>query len=248
MTDGTTVGRASRQPLVAGIAAALAVLTLVAVGVLWLTSDRSEGATGTGTPKDTSAEAGFARDMSVHHQQAVEMSFIVRDRTSDEEVRRLAFDIASTQATQAGMLQGWLDMWGLDRTSEDPPMTWMKNASADGTDGMDGMDDGMDGMDHGAMKGMAGGAAYKPHDGSLMPGMATNTQLDELRKAKGKAAEILYLKLMTAHHRGGVGMAEGAVELVKDPTERHLAQTMVQGQQSEIQLMADMLKARGASS
>ncbi|MFH8808308.1 DUF305 domain-containing protein [Streptomyces hygroscopicus] len=238
MTDGTTVGRASRQPLVAGIAAALAVLTLVAVGVLWLTSDRSEGATGTGTPKDTSAEAGFARDMSVHHQQAVEMSFIVRDRTSDEEVRRLAFDIASTQATQAGMLQGWLDMWGLDKTSEDPPMTWMKNASADG----------MDGMDHGSMKGMDGGAAYKPHDGSLMPGMATNTQLDELRKAKGKAAEILYLKLMTAHHRGGVGMAEGAVELVKDPTERHLAQTMVQGQQSEIQLMADMLKARGASS
>ncbi|NIY66918.1 DUF305 domain-containing protein [Streptomyces malaysiensis] len=241
MSDGTTaVGRASRQPLVAGIAAALALLTLVTVAVLWLTSDRSEGTTDTGTPKDTSTEAGFARDMSVHHQQAVEMSFIVRDRTTDDEVRRLAFDIASTQATQAGMLQGWLDMWGLDKTSEDPPMTWMKNASSDGTDGMEG-------MDHGSMKGMGGGAAYKPHDGSLMPGMATNTQLDELRKAKGKAAEVLYLKLMTAHHKGGVDMAKGAVELVKDSTEKHLAQTMVQGQQSEIQLMADMLKARGAS-
>ncbi|WP_413808331.1 DUF305 domain-containing protein [Streptomyces sp. OE57] len=236
MSDGTAVGRASRQPLVAGIAAALALLTLVAVAVLWLTSDRSEGSTDTGTPKDTSAEAGFARDMSVHHQQAVEMSFIVRDRTGDDEVRRLAFDIASTQATQAGMLQGWLDMWGLDKTSEDPPMTWMKHASSDG----------MEGMDHGSMKGM--GSTYKPHDGSLMPGMATNSQLDELRKAKGKAAEVLYLKLMTAHHKGGVEMAKGAVELVKDSTEKHLAQTMVQGQQSEIQLMADMLKARGASS
>ncbi|WP_413102354.1 DUF305 domain-containing protein [Streptomyces sp. Inha503] len=236
MSDGTAVGRASRQPLVAGIAAALALLTLVAVAVLWLTSDRSEGSTDTGTPKDTSAEAGFARDMSVHHQQAVEMSFIVRDRTDDDEVRRLAFDIASTQATQAGMLQGWLDMWGLDKTSEDPPMTWMKHASSDG----------MEGMDHGSMKGM--GSTYKPHDGSLMPGMATNSQLDELRKAKGKAAEVLYLKLMTAHHKGGVEMAKGAVELVKDSTEKHLARTMVQGQQSEIQLMADMLKARGASS
>ncbi|AGP56417.1 DUF305 domain-containing protein [Streptomyces rapamycinicus] len=236
MSDGTAVGRASRQPLVAGIAAALALLTLVAVAVLWLTSDRSEGSTDTGTPKDTSAEAGFARDMSVHHQQAVEMSFIVRDRTDDDEVRRLAFDIASTQATQAGMLQGWLDMWGLDKTSEDPPMTWMKHASSDG----------MEGMDHGSMKGM--GSTYKPHDGSLMPGMATNSQLDELRKAKGKAAEVLYLKLMTAHHKGGVDMAKGAVELVKDSTEKHLARTMVQGQQSEIQLMADMLKARGASS
>ncbi|MEE4594286.1 DUF305 domain-containing protein [Streptomyces sp. DSM 41524] len=236
MSEGTAVGRASRQPLVAGIAAALALLTLVAVAVLWLTSDRSEGSTDTGTPKDTSAEAGFARDMSVHHQQAVEMSFIVRDRTSDDEVRRLAFDIASTQATQAGMLQGWLDMWGLDKTSEDPPMTWMKHMSSDD----------MEGMDHGSMTGM--GSTYKPHDGSLMPGMATNSQLDALRKAKGKAAEVLYLKLMTAHHKGGVEMAKGAVELVKDSTEKHLAQTMVQGQQSEIQLMADMLKARGTSS
>ncbi|TMU93492.1 DUF305 domain-containing protein [Streptomyces sp. DASNCL29] len=236
MSEGTAVGRASRQPLVAGIAAALALLTLVAVAVLWLTSDRSEGSTETGTPKDTSAEAGFARDMSVHHQQAVEMSFIVRDRTSDDEVRRLAFDIASTQATQAGMLQGWLDMWGLDKTSEDPPMTWMKHMSSDD----------MEGMDHGSMTGM--GSTYKPHDGSLMPGMATNSQLDALRKAKGKAAEVLYLKLMTAHHKGGVEMAKGAVELVKDSTEKHLAQTMVQGQQSEIQLMADMLTARGASS
>lgn len=52
-----------------------------------------------------------------------------------------------------------------------------------------------------------------------MPGMATNSQLDELRKAKGKAAEVLYLKLMTAHHKGGVDMAKGAVELVKDSTE-----------------------------
>ncbi|MFF7648933.1 DUF305 domain-containing protein [Streptomyces sp. NPDC007983] len=227
MTDGTTaVGRATRQPLVAGITAALAVLTLVAVGLVWLMSDRSEGTTGTGTPKDTSAEAGFARDMSTHHQQAVEMSLIVRDRTGNEDVRRLAFDILTAQATERGILQGWLDMWGLDRASEDPPMTWMKHGSMEG----------MEGMDHG----------YKPHDGSLMPGMATNTELDELRKAKGKAAEVLYLKLMTAHHKGGVAMAEGAEKLVGNPTEKRLATTMVRAQQSEIQLMADMLKERGA--
>nr|WP_079038167.1 DUF305 domain-containing protein [Streptomyces sp. NBRC 110028] len=193
---------------------------------MWLMSDRSEGTTGTGAPKDTSAEAGFARDMSTHHQQAVEMSLIVRDRTDDEDVRRLAFDILTAQATERGILQGWLDMWGLDRTSEEPPMTWMKHGSMEG----------MEGMDH----------AYKPHDGSLMPGMATNTELDRLRRAKGKAAEVLYLKLMTAHHKGGIEMAEGAVAKVHDPTEKRLATTMVRAQQSEIQLMADMLKERGA--
>lgn len=237
MTEGTTaLGRASRQPLVAGITAALAVLTLVAVGVVWLMSDRSEGTTGAGTPDDASAEAGFARDMSTHHQQAVEMSLIVRDRTGDEDVRRLAFDILTAQATERGILQGWLDRWGLDRASEDAPMTWMKDAGADSTDG----------MGHGSMKGMD--HAYKPHDGSLMPGMATNTELDKLRTAKGKAAEVLYLKLMTAHHKGGVAMAKGAVELVADPTEKQLATSMVKAQQSEMQLMADMLKERGSGS
>ena len=223
----TAIGRASRQPLVAGISAALAVLTLVAVGLLWLVTDRSEGTTGTGTPGNASAEAGFARDMSVHHQQAVEMSFIVRDRTGNEDVRRLAFDIINTQSAQRGMMLGWLDLWGLDKTSDDPPMTWMKNTS----------------MDHGSMD---GAPTYEPHDGSLMPGMATNTQMDRLRSAEGRTAEVLYLKLMTAHHKGGVSMAQGAFERAKDANVKRLAETMVRGQQSEIKLMADMLKERGA--
>lgn len=240
MTDTgrlATTSRAGRQPLFAGVSAALALLVLVAVGILWLTADRSDGTTGPSKPTDTSADAGFARDMSIHHQQAVEMSFIVRDSTDDEDVRRLAYDIINTQANQRGMMLGWLDLWGLSKTSEDLPMTWMKDLSSG------------DSMDHGSMgsmDSMGKDGSYKPHDGSLMPGMATNTQLDELRKAKGRTAEVMYLRLMIAHHKGGIDMAEGAVELAKDPTVKRLAQGMVDGQQSEIQLMNDMLKKRGA--
>lgn len=240
MTDTgqlATAGRAGRQPLFAGVSAALALLVLVAVGILWLTADRSDGTTGPSKPTDTSADAGFARDMSIHHQQAVEMSFIVRDSTDDEDVRRLAYDIINTQANQRGMMLGWLDLWGLSKTSEDLPMTWMKDLSSG------------ESMDHGSMgsmDSMGKDGSYKPHDGSLMPGMATNTQLDELRKAKGRTAEVMYLRLMIAHHKGGIDMAEGAVKLAKDPTVKRLAQGMVDGQQSEIQLMNDMLKKRGA--
>ncbi|MFJ3902179.1 DUF305 domain-containing protein [Streptomyces sp. NPDC090025] len=170
------------------------------------------------TPTAESADAGFARDMSVHHQQAVEMSFIVRDRTKDEEVRRLAYDIANTQANQRGMMLGYLDMWGLPKVQSGVvPMTWM----------------GM-GVDVGG------------EDGELMPGMATRADLDKLRKASGREAEVLYLKLMTAHHKGGIHMAQGCVELCVPGVERDLAQGMVDGQESEIKLMADMLKARGA--
>ncbi|MFK4270161.1 DUF305 domain-containing protein [Streptomyces milbemycinicus] len=237
MTDTGQVadaGRAGRQPLIAGISAALALLTLVAVGVLWFTADSSDGTTGPSKPTKASAEAGFARDMSVHHQQAVEMSFIVRDDTDDEDVRRLAYDIINTQANQRGMMLGWLDLWGLSATSEDPPMTWMKDMDHGSMESMDSMDS------------MGHDGTYKPHDGSLMPGMATNTQLDQLRKAKGRAAEVMFLRLMIAHHKGGIDMAKGAVELAKDPTVKLLAQGMVDGQQSEIQLMNDMLKKRGA--
>jgi uncharacterized protein (DUF305 family) len=76
-------------------------------------------------PGDGSAEAGFARDMIVHHAQAVEMAEIVRDRTESEEIRILATYIALTQQAQIGMMQGWLDVWGLPATGTEPAMAWM---------------------------------------------------------------------------------------------------------------------------
>ncbi|MET9362728.1 DUF305 domain-containing protein [Streptomyces sp. NPDC006632] len=169
-------------------------------------------------PTTTSADAGFARDMATHHQQAVEMSFIVRDRTSDEEVRRFAYDIANTQANQRGMMLGWLDLWGLATyDASRPPMAWM-------------------------------GMSMKPGaDGALMPGMATNTDLNRLRGLSGKDAEVLYLQLMTAHHKGGIHMARGCVERCTVGAEKRLAQGMVDAQQSEIGAMAQMLRKRGAS-
>lgn len=93
---------------------------------------------------------------------------------------------------------------------------------------------------------MGHGSAHEAKDGSLMPGMATNTQLDQLRKADGKDAEVLYLRLMTAHHKGGVDMARAAVKGAGDARLKRLAQTMVDGQRAELDLMADMLARRGA--
>ncbi|PAZ10358.1 DUF305 domain-containing protein [Streptomyces sp. SA15] len=198
----------------AGVAVAVAGV-LVAAGAI--TYAVAEDGGSSETPAADSADAGFARDMAVHHQQAVEMSYIVRDRTDDEEVRRLAYDVAQTQANQRGMLLGWLDLWGLPKVSADPPMTWM------------GMGD------------MASGK-----DGALMPGMATNSEMKKLDSLSGKQAEVFYLQLMTDHHEGGIHMAEGCVDKCTVGVEKQLAQGMVEGQQSEIDLMAGMLKERGA--
>ncbi|MFF8395989.1 DUF305 domain-containing protein [Streptomyces sp. NPDC016172] len=198
--------------LIAGAAAA----ALVAAGAITYAVAGDDGSGR--TPSAESADAGFARDMAVHHQQAVEMSYIVRDRTKDEAVRRLAYDIAQTQANQRGMMLGWLDLWGLPKVSSEPPMTWMD------------------------MGGMASGK-----DGALMPGMATNSEMKKLGELSERQAEVFYLQLMTDHHKGGVHMAEGCADKCAVGVEKRLAQGMVDAQQSEISLMADMLKERGAA-
>ncbi|MER5777161.1 DUF305 domain-containing protein [Streptomyces sp. NPDC002039] len=219
---------------------------LFAVGATVATASGGDGDRERGTssraPALYSPDAGFARDMSVHHQQAVEMSFIVRDRTEDEAVRSLAYDIANTQANQRGMMLGWLDLWGLPKVlADEPPMSWMgTGGSGDGHAGHGGAA-GMEGHD---MGGHDMGAA-KP--GALMPGMATKEELTKLGTLQGRDAEVLYLRLMTDHHKGGVAMARGCAALCETPAERKLAEGMVEAQQSELTLMADMLKRRGAA-
>ena len=76
-------------------------------------------------PGEGSVEAGFARDMSTHHAQAVEMAGIVQDKTESAEIRTLATDIALTQQGQIGQMRGWLDVWGLSPTGTEPAMAWM---------------------------------------------------------------------------------------------------------------------------
>ena len=98
---------------------------LVAVAVLLLGAFAAGLLVAGLPPADTSPEAGFARDMSVHHAQAVDMAEIVRDRTSDPEVRFLAVDIALGQQAQIGQMQGWLAVWGLPATGSQPAMAWM---------------------------------------------------------------------------------------------------------------------------
>ncbi|MEU3776569.1 DUF305 domain-containing protein [Streptomyces sp. NPDC032472] len=222
-------------------------LFAVAATVAAASGGDGSAATPARPPAQDSPDAGFARDMAVHHQQAVEMSFIVRDRTQDEAVRTLAYDIANTQANQRGMLLGWLDLWGLPKVVADrQPMAWMAAPDGGGTTdhtghGSHGAHSGHDMADGHDM----GGVPAKP--GALMPGMATKEELTALGAAEGRDAEVLYLQLMTDHHKGGVAMAKGCAERCVTPAERALAQGMVEAQQSELALMADLLRQRGAA-
>jgi uncharacterized protein (DUF305 family) len=74
-----------------------------------------------------------------------------------------------------------------------------------------------------------------------MPGMATAAELDELAASSGAAADELFVRLMVAHHEGGVHMAEEAVEDASLATVRSLARSIIVGQRGEIVEMQQLL-------
>ncbi len=76
-------------------------------------------------PPATAAEIGFARDMIVHHAQAVDMALLLYDRTDNPDLKTIALDMALTQQAQIGQMQGWLAVWGEPIASVDLPMAWM---------------------------------------------------------------------------------------------------------------------------
>lgn len=169
-------------------------------------------------PGDASAEAGFARDMSTHHAQAVELAMLAHERASDPDVRNVGADIALTQQAQIGMMQTWLREWHLGPTGSQPRMAWMPD-----------------------------GAGAMPLRDGLMPGMATDAERTQLRAATGSDFDVLFLKLMRDHHLGGIHMAEAVLELSDDDQVTWLAQSMVDGQKKEIALIGSLLAKHGSS-
>lgn len=211
------------RPLIAVLAVVGLLLLGAAAGLLL----RLPGSSATSTPDAASVDVGFAQDMSVHHQQAVQMASWARDHTADPAVKQLAFDIETTQLQQIGRMQGWLALWS---AAADPPggrhMAWM----ADG------------GHAHGAAPPSSTATGV-----DVMPGMATSDQLRALRAASGPALDVLFLQLMLRHHQGGVVMLRYAADHASVPEVRNLAAQMLSAQTGESGYLAQLLTARGGT-
>nr|WP_247601782.1 DUF305 domain-containing protein [Cellulomonas denverensis] len=171
-------------------------------------------------PAEGSVDAGFARDMQAHHAQAVQLAVLVRDRSTDEEVRTVALDILLTQQNQIGQMAGWLTTWGLPAASSAAPMAWM----SDGEHAHDATATG----------------SYAD-----MPGWVSSADLARLTAAEGAEADRLFLQLMIPHHEGGVEMAEYAAAHARMPQVVDLANGIVTFQEKELTVLHDMLDARG---
>lgn len=136
----------------------------------------------------------------------------------------LALDIVLTQQ-QIGQMYGWLSSWGLSQASSGLALAWMASNP-----------------------GEAGGSSHDSMDmggGSRMPGIASDEDLEELPRSRGKGGDRLCVQLMIPHHRAGVRMADEAARSASTSVVRDLAQSIVKSQKAEIDVLRAMLGARG---
>ncbi|RRS00251.1 DUF305 domain-containing protein [Glycomyces terrestris] len=180
---------------------------IVITAVLMLAAGGAVGwVAATSAPGNDSVEAGFARDMIRHHQQAVDMAMYEWQNGSDETMKAVAYDIATAQSAEMGMYRTWLRQWGVQLSSGDP-MAWA-------------------GEEHAHDSEAAGG---------LMPGMASEEEMAEFKATTGTDADVMFANLMIDHHIGGVDMAKAALDRSDDPLVVDAAQRTITVQQSEIE-------------
>lgn len=202
-----------RLAVTLGAVLVLAALVIAATSG-WLLRGGSASRAGVG---ESSVDAGFARDMSTHHTQAVTMANYERDNTTNSALQVLAYDIETSQQFQLGEMQGWLDAWGYNRESAQQQMSWMS------------------------------GMHMSVGSNGLMPGMATPEQMNGLQTLQGNALDVQFLQLMIHHHQGGLPMASYALAHAKTTFVRDMAQSIYNGQTAEIVEMEQLLRQLGAS-
>ncbi|USX44777.1 DUF305 domain-containing protein [Dietzia kunjamensis] len=163
----------------------------------------------------SAADVMFVRMMIPHHEQAIEMSDIILAKSDiPADITALAEKIKAEQAPEIDQMTAWLDQWG------QPP----------------GPRDGHRG--HGG-----GGMPVMGNDMSMMDGMLSADELQQLFDAEGTDAARLYLEQMIAHHEGAIDMAQGEVsDGTYQPTVA-LARSIIDTQQQEIARMREMLAA-----
>jgi uncharacterized protein (DUF305 family) len=143
----------------------------------------------------------FAQMMIPHHQQAVDMSDLALERSTDPDVRELAQQIRDAQAPEIEQMEGWLDAAGAG--------TSMGHSPSDMGMGMGGMlsDEDMTDLEN------ATGAEFdrlylegmiEHHEGAIqMTHMIEDSQNDEVRAlaeaiVESQTAEIERMEEMLA--------------------------------------------------
>jgi uncharacterized protein (DUF305 family) len=169
-------------------------------------------------PPLSAKDVEFMQGMIMHHAQAVEMTALINERTTNKNLRSLGARISHSQAEEMKYMERWLQLRGESTSMPEPSVHHMP---------------GMDMAKH-------------KHQ-MLMPGMLSEDQMDALKKAKDAEFDRLFLKGMIQHHKGALVMVEELFNTAGSGQDSELfnfATEVDNGQRAEIKIMETMLGER----
>jgi uncharacterized protein (DUF305 family) len=166
-------------------------------------------------PPLSAKDIEFMQGMIMHHSQAVEMTALINERTTNKELRLLGSRISHSQADEMKYMERWLKLRGQPTSMPMPSMQHMPV------------------MD----------MSMHQHQ-MMMPGMLTQEQMDALKNAKGAEFDRLFLSGMIQHHKGALTMVEELFNTAGSGQDSELfnfATDVDSGQRAEIRIMENML-------
>ena len=186
----------------------------------------------------TAADLRFMRDMIPHHQQALDMSALVADRTGQNAIVDLARRIETSQRDEIEFMENWLAARGQPK----PDRSWahhvggMHHAPADHSQHSNE-------SDHSGHMGQA--QPNQPVESEhIMEGMATLAEMKQLEDSQGQAFDRLFLRLMITHHQGALTMVEDLLDTqgsARDPAFYEFVSDVQNDQEAEIDRMFAMV-------
>jgi hypothetical protein len=78
----------------------------------------------------------------------------------------------------------------------------------------------------------------------LMPGMAAPDEIDRLSTLPPDRADVLFLRLMIAHHEAAIPMSQAVLKRTDQPEVSRLAKDIIAAQKAEIENMKTMVNKR----
>jgi uncharacterized protein (DUF305 family) len=165
----------------------------------------------TDVPDRDSVDASFLQDMRYHHDQAVAMALMFREKPAegqDPALRQVAGEVLLGQQLENGYMVRMLAGWGRSEANESgEALRWMGMPVA---------------LEH-------------------MPGLASREDMKRLQAATGREADVLFATLLRAHHEGGLHLAEEAARRAGTPEVRRLADGMHDAQRDEIGMLDQII-------
>lgn len=201
----------------------VALLLLAGLTVFAVQQQRALRATRTelASLKPEAIDLGFTQTMRLHHQQAIGMAQLLLDGRPTA-LRMLATSIHGQQLVELGEMQGWLRLWNVPWMPAKPGMDWMRFGDV---------------PPDAALTRYLLDCRRAPNG---MLGYASDAELQQLRRLDGRVRDALFLKLMFAHHQGGLPMARFAAGHAHLPAVRDLARRIVLDQAQELALIERM--------